>query len=180
MRAHDVKMGLVALGLVAAAVGLGASARAEPPAKVGLVDLQRCLNESVMGKRYKAEFSAQMEEMKGELDREEAALKALREDLEKQSMVLSATAKAEKEKEYKEKLEAFKEKFRASQQTLQRKDQELTRRILKDLQGVIRVLGETGGYALVVEKNEGGVLFAGQGVDITDEVIKRYDRLQEN
>jgi len=145
-------------------------------AKIGVVDLQRCLNESKTGKKYKAEFTGEAEKMKAELEKEEQSLKAMREELEKQGTVLSETAKGEKEKVYRERVDAFKEKFQQSQQTLQRKDQELTRRILKDLQGVIRELAETGGYDLVVEKGEGGVQYAPSTADLTEEVVRRYDK----
>lgn len=162
-------------GLFLAAFFLALPVRAAEPAKVAVVDLQRCLNESRMGKKYKAEFTAEADRRKAELEKEEADLKALREELEKQGLVLSETARAEKEREYKERLEAFKAKFQESQQALQRKDQELTRRILKDLQEVVRKLGETEGYTLILERQEAGVLFAPKAIDITDEVIRRYD-----
>ncbi len=163
------------VALVTAALLLGGFARAAEPVKIGVVDLQRCLNESRMGRKYKAEFTAEADRRKAELEKEEATLKALREEIEKQGLVLSETARVEKEREYKERLAAFKKRFQESQQALQRKDQELTRRILKDLQGVIRKLGATEGYTLILERQEGGVLFAPEAVDVTDEVIRRYD-----
>lgn len=167
-------IGTVLLAALFLAAGVsGAAAQA----KVGVVDLQRCLNESKTGKRYKAEFTAEAERMKAELEREEDVLKGLREELEKQGMILSETARAEKERSYRERVDAFKEKFQQSQQVLQRRDQELTRRILKDLQGVIRELGEAGGYGLIVERGEGGVLYVPAQADITEEVVRRYDKV---
>lgn len=151
-------------------------AQAADTVKVGVVDLQRCLNETKLGKQYKAEFSSEADQMKAALEKEEASLKAAREELEKQGVVLSETARAEKERAYQEQVDAFKEKFKASQQSLQRKDQELTRKILKDLQGVIRELGDTQGYTVILEKGEGGLLYMAASVDLTDEVIRRFDQ----
>ncbi len=161
--------------LVLAAVAGASPVRAADPVRIGVVDLQRCLNESRTGKRYKTEFTAQADDMKAALEDEEAALKALRQEIEKQGLVLSETARAEKEKQYKQRLEAFKQKFQQTQQALQRKDQELTRKILKDLQGVIQQIGDAGGYTVILERQEGGILYRAAGVDITDEVIRRYD-----
>ncbi len=165
----------IAVGVLLLAGFLAPAVRAAEPAKIGVVDLQRCLNESRMGKKYKAEFTAEADRRKAELEKEEADLKALREEIEKQGLVLSETARAEKERAYKERLAAFKAKFQESQQALQRKDQELTRRILRDLQKVVQKLGETEGYTLILERQEGGVLFLPKAIDITDEVIRRYD-----
>lgn len=165
---------------LALALALGAAwtpaVRAADAAKIGVVDLQRCLNETKVGKKYKADFTAEADQLKAKLEKEEAALKALRDDLEKQGAVLSEAARTERERSYREKLDAFKEKFQGSQQALQRRDQELTRKILKDLQSVIRDLGEAGGYAIVLEKGEGGILYVPAAADLTNEVIRRYDK----
>lgn len=144
--------------------------------KIGVVDLQRCLNETRQGKKYETEVKTRAGSVKTELDKKEAALKDLRETLEKQGLILSAAARQEKEKEYRDKLEAFKEQFKASQQALQKQQQELTGRMLKDLQVVIQELGEAGGYTLVVEKQESGVLYASRDADLTEEVIRRFDQ----
>ena len=145
-------------------------------AKVGVVNLQRCLNESKLGKQFKVEFTSEAEQLKADLENEEAELKALREEIEKQGLVLSETAKKEREATYNNRLDAFKGRFKESQQALQRKDQELTRKVLKGLQGIIGKIGDSGGYTLIVEKQEAGVIFMAQASDITDEVIRRYDQ----
>lgn len=164
----------IALGLALAVAWQGAAAA--QGGKIGVVDLQRCLAETRVGKKYEGDVKARAEQVKADLDKREAALKELRETLEKQGLVLSASARQEKEKEYRDKLDAFKELYKASQQALQKQQQELTGRILKDLQVVIRELGEAGGYTLVVERQEGGVLYAARDADLTDEVIRRFDQ----
>jgi outer membrane protein len=165
---------VVALGIALAVAWQGAAAA--QGGKIGVVDLQRCLSETKQGKKYEAEVKTRADAIKTDLDKREGALKELRETLERQGLVLSAQARQDKEKEYRDKLEAFKELFKASQQALQKHQQELTGRILKDLQVVIRELGDAGGYQMVVEKQEGGVLYAARDADLTDEVIRRFDQ----
>ncbi|MBI5446240.1 MAG: OmpH family outer membrane protein [Deltaproteobacteria bacterium] len=144
--------------------------------KIGVVDFQRCLNESKVGQKLKAEFSAHAQKAQAEFEKKETDLKQLREAIEKQGLVLSPAARVEKEKEYNDKRELFKEQFRATQQALQRQDQELTGRISRELQAIALKVGESEGYALILEKLESGVLFAGKEIDLTDEVIRRYDQ----
>lgn len=171
-RTRSVVLAVAALSFLV----LATVAAAQETTKVGVVDLQRCLNNSKLGKEFKAEFTAQADQLKADLEREEAELKALREEIEKQGLVLSETARAEREASYKKRLEAFKEKFKESQQSLQRKDQELTRKVLQGLQGIIAEIANSSGYTLIVEKQEGGVIFATKASDITDEVVRLYDQ----
>lgn len=167
---------LAAAGLTMALIAGRVCSAEQSPTKLGVVDLQRCLGESKVGKKYKAEFTAKAEQAKGELEKKEAALKELRESLEKQSLVLSATAKADKEREYQTRVEAFKEQFKSVQQNLSRQDQEVTGKVMRDLQSIIREIGEAGGYTAIVERQEGGVLYFTKDADVTDEVIRRYDQ----
>lgn len=155
--------------------GVGSASPQAGAAKVGVVDLQRCLLESKLGKKYKAEFTAKAEQAKVDLEKKEAALKELRENLEKQSLVLSPAAKAEKEKEYRDKTEAFQGLYKSTLQNLQKQDQELTGRVLKELQSIIKEIGESSGYTIIAERQEAGILYFGKEVDVTDELIRRYD-----
>ena len=45
----------------------------------------------------------------------------------------------------------------------------------KKLKTVCEGIGAEQGYMLVLEVSQGGVVYSGSAVDITDELIKRYD-----
>jgi len=53
---------------------------------------------------------------------------------------------------------------------------ELTRKILEDLDPIIKRVAQKRGCTLVLEKSEGGVLYVDEDYDLTDEVIRIYDR----
>jgi outer membrane protein len=172
---------VTALSAAALVAGAAWPARGAPPdaAKVGVVDFQRCIKESKVGKQLEAEFSVKAQKVRAEFEKKETALKELRETIDRQGLVLSPGARAEKEKEFNEKRELFREQFRAAQQALDREDRELTGRIGGDLQVLARKMGEAGGYALIIERNQSGALFVAKEVDLTDELIRSYDREAE-
>jgi outer membrane protein len=58
---------------------------------------------------------------------------------------------------------------------LQKRDYELLEKILKDLDGILQSIGTSGGYTLIIEKTEGGVIFSNPSIDITQQVIQAYD-----
>ncbi len=48
--------------------------------------------------------------------------------------------------------------------------------MLADLASIIERVGKQKGYWLVVERSRGGVLYATNEADLTDEVIRAYDQ----
>ena len=75
---------LVALALLALAVPASADI------KVGIVDLQRALNESAAGKKAKEQFKGEFDKTQNALKGEKDRLDRMKDDLDKQSVVLSA------------------------------------------------------------------------------------------
>ena len=62
------------------------------------------------------------------------------------------------------------------QQELSSKEAELTQVILEKMQGILRRIGQTDGYTLIVEANEGGVVWVPSNLDLTDVLIQRYNK----
>jgi outer membrane protein len=58
---------------------------------------------------------------------------------------------------------------------LQQKDAEFTQKILKDVEEVIKTIGEKDKLTLILEKSQAGILFANPAIDITNKVISQYN-----
>jgi outer membrane protein len=107
---------LLAVLALAAAVSAHAQAPAPSPAtagdapRIGIIDLAKISSESLLGKGYAAqieslgnEIKAEESKKQSELQKMEAALKALQDELEKQQTVLSPEAADRKRQEIKKK-----------------------------------------------------------------------------
>ena len=57
---------------------------------------------------------------------------------------------------------------------LKKKDAELTSKILKDVFGITKKMGEEKRYTLIMQAGP-QVIYIDKTIDITDEVMKRYD-----
>jgi len=90
-------------------------------------------------------------------------------------MVLSADARAAKEREYQQKVRAFQLFAKDAQEELQQEDAKATRNILEGLSKIVKEIGDKGGYTVIVEKNS--LLYASNGIDLTNQVIQAYDKL---
>lgn len=146
--------------------------------KIGYIDLQKSLNESDQGKEAKAAFNKRVEELQKALDEKQSELKKLQEELEKK-VPLTPDVRGEKEKAYQQKIKDAQRFAKDSQEELQQKDAELTKKIIKDLKDVIKKMGTDEEYTIILEKGDAFVLFAAEGVDITDKVIKAYNKTKK-
>ncbi|MBE0596427.1 MAG: OmpH family outer membrane protein [Desulfuromonadales bacterium] len=143
--------------------------------KIGYVDLQKALNLSEAGKSAKEKIAKTVKEYEGTVEARQKELKRIKDDLDKQSLVLSETARGDKEREYQQKLKEFQRFTKDIQEELQQKDTDFTRQILEELLKVIREIGQKEGYTLLFEQTESSLLYADAKIDITDKVIKTYD-----
>lgn len=159
----------VALTLVAVARPV----RAE--LKIGIVDLQRALNESAAGKKAKEQFKVEFDRMQNSLKGEKDRLDRLKEDLDKKSVVLKEEERKNLAEDFERKRRDLRRKLEDSDAELRKKDSELTGDILKDLAVVIQEIGEREGYTVILENSSSSVLYGSKSIDLTDEVIKAYD-----
>lgn len=164
---------LFGLTLIMLLVSAGAALAAE--AKIGYVDLQKALNLSVAGKAAKEEISGKVKEYEKLVESRQNELRKAKEELEKKALLLSETARAEKERDYQQKLKEFQRFTKDIQEEFQQQDADHTRRILEELFQVIKDVGEKENYTLVLEKTESSILFADDRIDLTARIIEAYD-----
>ena len=152
--------------LVVCAGGAGAA-----DVKLGSVDIQKVLVLSDAGKDAKEQLSQRAGKYEGEKNSREEELKKLKNELEKQSVLLSEAKRSEKEKDYQQKLKEYQRFLKDAQDDLQAKNDELTNRIVEDVVKNTQEYGRKNGYTFIFVKND-GMVFMDEKADLTDEVLK--------
>ena len=142
--------------------------------KLGYIDMQRALNGSESGKEAKEQLAARVKKYQDEINVKQEDLKKLKDELEKQGMLLSDSARAAKEKDYQNKLKDFQRFTKDAQDELQGKDEEFTRKILEGMEKVIQEYGRKNGYTFIFVRNE-SMLFVDDKTDLTEEVLKLFN-----
>ena len=155
------------------AVVVAAPARAD--LKVGVVDMQRALNECEAGKKARDQVKAKFEKAQDQLKRQREDLDRLREDYDKKAVVLKEEQRRSLEKDLENRSLDFKRKYEDFQRDLKRTDSELTAGIVDELYGLVRDYGQKHGYSLVLEASNGALLYNDKTTDITDDIIKLYN-----
>jgi len=139
------------------------------------VDLQRVMLESEKGKEAKKALTGEADRLKKNLDGKQEELQKMKDAIEKQSATITPDARAEKEKQYQNKLKDYQRLYNDYQGELQQKDMEFTQKIIKDLEEIVKNMGEKEKYTLILEKNQAGILYGASTIDITTKVINLYN-----
>jgi outer membrane protein len=161
------------LMLVLSMVMTASYAKAE--AKIGYIDMQKAIQSTSAGKKAKAELEGDFNKKKKELEKKEVDLKKMGEDLEKKKSVLSEDALSKKQAELQDEMLKYRDVVGKSQLEIQKKERELTAPILEKMKKLIAKLAKDKGYTMVIENSQ-MVLYATPEADLTDEVIKAFEK----
>ena len=146
--------------------------------KVGYIDLQRVIRDSKAGKAAKASFEKEFQQKKVIIESKKRNVDSLREDFIKNAQVMSESARKQKAEDIDKKEKDLLRTQEDFKEELQKKDFELTQKILRDIEGILKQIGDSGDYAIIIEKIEGGVVYSSKSADVTDLVIQAYDAKQ--
>ena len=143
--------------------------------KFAVVDLQKALNLSKAGKDAKETFGKKVESAQKLVETREQELKRLQTEFEKQGLLLSTDARVEKTKEFEAKRRDLERYVKDSRDELTMEERRLTNKILEEIEKVVQRVGKEEGYTFIFERNQSGLLYLRDVLDLTDRVIKAYD-----
>lgn len=152
-----------------------ASVAAESSFKMGFVDLQKTLQSVEAGKSAKKALEKEVTAKRTGLEKKQQQLQKEAEEFEKKAGLMNDAAKAKKQQELQQQFAELQKAAAESQMELQKRERELTKPIVDEIRSVVETLGREKGLALVLEKNEGAVLYAQSGEDLTDAVIAKFN-----
>jgi outer membrane protein len=165
---------LSVVALFMAVVLTGSSALAEE-IKLGYVDLQRALGETEDGRKAKANLKKIFDQKQKELDEQQEDLKKAIEDLDKKRTLLPADKVHEKEVELQTRMQKVQQTYLRHQQDLQQKEQELTSKIIERMNRILIKIATNENFTMIFDKSQGTVAFAKPHLDLTNDLIRRYN-----
>lgn len=146
-----------------------------PPLRMAFVDLQRIAAESTEGKAASAKVQALTQKKSAELSDKTKALEANQQKIQQGGAVLSADARAQAQREIDRltvEIDRFQQDANAEVQELQQQLQgDFQEKLRPVLDGVVKELG----VGLLFSAGDAGAIFIDPSLDITVEVIKRFD-----
>jgi outer membrane protein len=166
----------VSIGAAVVVLTLGAAVHVwGQEQELGVVDMARVIDESKQGKKAIEEIAAKLKAAKNDLEKREKEIIGLKQEIEKNAMVLTSDALAQKERRYQDELIDYQRKLEEYQYQLTAKNKEINNTMLSLTKQVVEDIG-SGRYLLILEKTASGVLYHTDAVDLTDEVIGRLSK----
>jgi outer membrane protein len=162
------------IALFSAVMLAGSSVLAEE-IKLGYVDLQRALNETEDGRKAKANLKKVFDQKQKELDEQQEELKKAIEDLDKKRTLLPADKVREKETELQGRMQKVQQTYMRHQQDLQGKEQEATGKIFERMNKILGKIAVAENFTMIVDKTQGGIVYAKPHLDLTNDLIRRYN-----
>ena len=126
-------------------------------------------------KNAKNSITEKVKEFEGKIESQQKELKKLKEELEKQAVLLSADARAVKERDYQQKLKDFQRFTKDRQEELQQLDAQFTNQIVEKLLAMAQEIAKKEGFELVLERGSGGVIYGSESIDLTGKLIAASD-----
>lgn len=171
---------LAAVGLwVLSLTGAGVAAAAE--FKMGVIDPQAVLEKSKAGKKALDGLKEYVSTRQKLLSRDEEELRNTEKTLKEAGAKLSEGEKKEKEAQFRSKIQDYQKRAQEFNQELQGKQKELVDEYMKRIASATQTVAEKGGFSIVVDKGSEQtiriVIYSKDAIDLTDQVIKEFDRV---
>jgi outer membrane protein len=166
---------LLSLFALCAFVLPSASALAAESGKIGYVNLQRALNEVEEGKSARARLKAQFDQSQTRLDKEQKALQARKEELDKKRLAMDEATLRKNMEQLDADLKRVAGLYAQLQKELSEAEQTATKDIFAKMQQVVAQIAEAEGFTFVFESNESGIVYAPASLDLTNDLVRKYN-----
>jgi outer membrane protein len=146
---------------------------------VGVINAQKVLENTKSGKKATAGLEAFVQERQEIINRDEEAITKLKEQLEKQGTVLSPKSREEKQVELERRIGEYQKRVTEMSREVQKKRGQILREFNDRMEKVVAQIADKEGIALVLDGNSesGAVVYSKGSLDLTDKVIKEYDKI---
>ena len=147
--------------------------------KIGVVNVKEFQDKSTTFQKIRDQLKGKFEALQQKLEAEKQALMKLEEDFRKQSMMLSLGARDDKRNELEKKRRYYKYLYEDLSEQMKDAERDATRRVLQELEGVVKTIAAEDGFTLILERNSPGMIYVDDAINITDRVIQAYDRANQ-
>ena len=142
--------------------------------RVAVIDVNKILNDSEAGQAAKKKMEARYEELKKTIDLKQEEARKIKEEIDKQKVMVGKEKLKEKEDALQAKVNELRQLTQEGEREMQTRQSELTREVLKAVEAKVDVVVKADKLDLVLEKSA-GVIHYNASMDITRRVLALVD-----
>jgi outer membrane protein len=166
---------LAALLVVVASAPLHAQSAAPAQHKIGVINIQAAIANTGEGKKVISDLQKKYQPRQAELQRLQQEIQAIQDQLSKQQATLSEEESGRLSRDAEEKQKVLKRDAEDAQNDFNHDRDEAINRIGQKMVKVINDYSSQNGFELVLDDAQIPIYFAAKDLEITAEIIKRYD-----
>jgi outer membrane protein len=187
MRERVMKTGILLTFLALPALAWGQTPAAPPPTKVGVINIQQAIAATGEGKKAFSDLQKKYQPRQEDLQKQQQEIQSLQDQLQRQQTTLSDAERIRLSRELSEKQKLFDRAREDAQSDFQEDRQDVMTRIGQKMVQIIEDYAKQNGYSIILDAqipiyngNQTSdatipIYYASKDVDISDEIVKRYD-----
>jgi outer membrane protein len=167
----------VCFALVLAAA-IEVRAQTAPPAKIGIIHVQAAILSTKEGKRAGDELNGKFGQRKTELEKRQAGIDQLKEQLQKGSATLSEDAKNRLMRQIDSETTSLKRATEDAQADMEQEEGKIINGLGAKLYAIVEKYARDNGFSIIIDVSGQNqpVWWASESINITNEVIALYDK----
>tara|TARA_B000000609_G_scaffold157301_1_gene151520 strand:- start:569 stop:1090 length:522 start_codon:yes stop_codon:yes gene_type:complete len=153
----------------------GINAEESKNLKVAIVNFQRLVVESDLGKQYLKTAKSSIEKKQKILSKLEDQVRNMRDKFEEQKLVLDEKARDEKGEDLAYKITELRRKREDFEADVKIEDSKFQRDIMRNAMKAVKVVSEQLGFDIVISSQSPGLMYLNPSLDITDKVLEQMN-----
>lgn len=146
-------------------------------AKIGVLNFQEVLKQSEAGKDVFNKLQTQADEYDKKLSDMGAEIKAEQDEYAQKESIYKEETKEKKRTEIQRMIRSFNTSKDDYTKELKRLEMRHLKKVQDEVMKIVEDLGKELGYEVILEVQNSAVLYMSDSIDITDNVIKRYNNV---
>jgi outer membrane protein len=138
--------------------------------------MREIIQNSTEGKKAGEDLKKVAEKKQASISSAEKELRKLREELDKQGSILTASARRDKEDAYQKKLRDYQLLVKDANEELQKRDLDISQKLLPEIVKIVRTIAEKEKYTLVIDIASMPVPYFAKENDFSKKVIEEYNK----
>jgi outer membrane protein len=155
-----------------------ASSQTAPPTKVGIIAFQNAIISTKDGQKAAADLTTRFAPKKSELEKKQSTIAQLQDQLRKGTNTMSEEAKQKLMREIDQNTKSLNRETEDAQAELDQEQNKIMQELGQRIVAVIDKYAKENGYTLImdVSSQQTPVIFAANGIDVTQDIIALYDK----